>query len=130
VIHALLAVVGAAASITEAIRDLAPHWPTGEELVARGTRRWQWWLRQPKVADTRDRLATWARGFYQQLQADIDEVSDLGEELLAHAELLRWRIRRIPQRALATAFRRLRELLDQVGGPVTSAIRQPPHSGS
>jgi hypothetical protein len=122
VVRAVLAVVGAAVSITEALRDRTPRWSPGiEELVNRGARRWRWWRSQPRVTDWMHRLTRWTHRFDQRLQADVDDVSDCGEELLAHAELIRWRMRRIPECALAAAVRRLRTALGRVCAPVTQS---------
>jgi hypothetical protein len=68
------------------------------------------------------RLRRWTHRFDQRLQADVDELSDRGEELLAHAELIRWRLRRIPESALAAVLLRLRMALGRACAPLT----QPP----
>jgi hypothetical protein len=115
--------VGAAATVTEAIRDHTPRWPRWspdiDGLVTRGARRWQCLVSQPQVADTLHRLASWSRRFDQRLQADVDELSDRGEELLAYAELVRWRSRRTVERLLIAALHHLRAGLDRARAPLT-----------
>jgi hypothetical protein len=134
---ALLVVVGSAVTVTEAIRShtsRVPRWPRWsvevDGLVARGARRWRWLVDRPRVVDILDRLAGWSRRFDQRLQADVDELSDRGEELLAYAELVRWRSRRIVERALSTVPHRLRAGLGRALGAIDPATGLTNHVGS
>jgi hypothetical protein len=131
VIKAFLAMVGAAVTVTEAIADHTRRWPRRppwspdiDRLVTRGARRWRWLKDRPQVADPLQRLGRWSRRFDQRVQADLDELSDRGEELLAYAELVRWRSRRIVERALASALHHLRAGLGRAWAP----LAQPPVS--
>jgi hypothetical protein len=132
--------VGAAVTVTEAVteavREHTPRWPRRSRwaadidgLVTRGASRWHWLVNQPQIADATQRLAHWSRRFDQRLQADVDELSDRGEELLAYAELVRWRTRRLAERALSTALHYLRARLAVPGlGGARTALAPPPTS--
>ncbi|HEY1966787.1 MAG TPA: hypothetical protein VGH89_02465 [Pseudonocardia sp.] len=117
-----LALLGAVVNVGETVRRRIPRWTSvTDELVTRGTRRWQWWLTRPPVAERVRIVSIWARWLDQWLQDSIDDASDRGEELLAYAELYRWRLRRIPERAVTALLRRLGAVL----GPIVAPLIQP-----
>jgi hypothetical protein len=124
--HPALALLGALVSVGHMARRRLPRWaPITDELVTRGTRRWQWWLTRPPVAEGVRVVTIGARWLDQWLQDSIDDASDRGEELLAYAELYRWRLRRLPERAVTALLRRLGAVLGPVIAPLTQPIARP-----